>query len=164
MTLNPLSNDQLHSLRLKDTVVIRGRVTSFVGDYVQRQLVFDDHVPNRALRLVKAYIWQQSEKGMTQSSAIGCTVSSQNTLVPFFAADNYDQIAWITSGRATTVVGQKDYNDIIDPTNLISHQAFATFWHEGTLEELDINYMFIFQRVDLDDTDALIVTLNNYIS
>lgn len=163
MTLNPLSNDQLHSLRLKDTVVIRGRITSLPNTSVQRQLVFDDHVPNRALRLVKGYLFQDSDLNGVQSLALACNISSQETVIPLLHADNYNQIAWITSGRSTPYVGQKDYNDIIDPTNLISHQAFANFWHEGD-EPIDINFMFIFQRVDLDDTDALIVTLNNYIS
>lgn len=164
MTLNPFQNQELHSLRLKDTVVVRGQITSDGGAATsRRQIVFDDHVPNRALRLIKGYIFQTSEDGVTQQLAIACSISSTEEPAARFDATNYNQIGWFTSGRATAEVGQKDYNDIIDPTNLISHECWANFWHEGA-PDIPINFMFIFQRVDLDDTDALIVTLNNYIS
>jgi len=164
MTLNPFQNSELHSLRLKDTVVIRGQIISDAGPVAtRRQIVFDDHVPNRALRLIKGYIWQDSEDGANQQLAIACSISTVDGLIARFDASDYNQIGWMTSGRSTAEVGQKDYNDIIDPTNLISHQAFANFWHEGAVD-IRINFMFICQRVDLDDTDALIVTLNNYIS
>jgi hypothetical protein len=164
MTLNPFTNQDLHNVKLSNLVVMRGRLTVDAGPGVQRiHLVRDDHQPNLALRFIKGYIFQDSQDGLVQDTATACKLSTSTVGGAFFDASDYNQIAWITNGRATPEVGQKDYNDIIDPTNIISHDLYAEFWNEATFD-IELNYLFMFQRVDLDDTSALVVTLDNYIS
>lgn len=164
MTLNPFDNSRLHGLELADLVVIRGSIIATEGPGVDiLQLVRDTHQPNIALRLIKGYIFQDSADGVTADVAIACKLTTMETGQDSFDCGDFQQIAWITGGRATPQVGQKDYNDIIDPTNLVTHELFGEFWTEGNTDTV-VNYMFIFQRVELDDTQALVATLTDYIS
>lgn len=163
--MNPLSLSAMHGLDLSHLVCIRGEVNVDPGPTTERvQIVRDDHVPNKALRLVKAYIWQDSEDGTNQNAAIACRLTTGPVLTAAkFEAADFNQIAWITSQEAATQIGSKFHEDIIDPTNLIAGALFADFWEQENLPTT-VNYMFIFQRVDLTDTQALISTLDDYVS
>lgn len=163
--MNPLSNQELHNLKLSDLVVMRGKIQANAGIAVDRiHLIRDDHQPNRALRFIKGYIFQTSEDGIILDDGIACKLVTQPTAAPSFDASDYNQIAWMTSGKLSNEVAQRDLIDVVDPTNLISHDLYAEFWQELGAAPTPVNYLFIFQRVDLDDTDALVVTLDNYIS
>lgn len=163
--MNPFANQTLHNVKLQNLVVMRGQVNAGAGIAVDRvHLVRDDHQPNRALRFVKGYIFQNSEDGIILDDGIACKLTTQETASASFDASDYNQIAWITGGKLSNQVAQRDLIDVVDPTNLISHDLYAEFWQELGAAPTPINYLFIFQRVDLDDTDALVVTLDNYIS
>lgn len=162
---NPFSLPDMHKLDLADTVCVRGMVLVDAGPSTQRvQIARDDHVPNMALRLVKAYIWQDSEDGVQQNAAIACRVTSGALIAAArFDASDYNQIAWVTSTPSGTQIGSKFHEDIIDPTNLVAGVLYADFWEQAN-EAAKVNYMFIFQRVELTNTQALISTLSDYIS
>ena len=165
--MNPFSNQNLHNVKLENLVVMRGKLIVDAGPAVDRiHLVRDDHQPNRALRFIKGYIFQTSEDGVNLDNAIACKLTTVETAAASFDASDYNQIAWMSSGASapSTQLSQKEFVDIVDPSNIISHDLFAEFWMESGLIQTEVNYLFMFESVDLDDTEALVVTLDNYMS
>ena len=164
--INDFRLQDLFKPRLKDLFVIRDRIRVDAGPATDRiVLVRGDNLPNVACRLVSAYIFAESGDGTTSPLDIACKVSVGLDYPSFaeFDCGNSQEIAWITGNRSTPSIGNKDFNDVIDPRNLSNTDVVADFWSSVDFD-VDINYMFIFERVDLTDDQALVTTVGNIYS
>ena len=162
---NDFQNQLMHKVTDEDVVVVRGSLNidaGPAGDIVR--LLTDDHVPNRGLRLISGAIFQKSEEGVVSNDAIACKVTVVQDGSATFDASDFRQIGWFSSAKKHQEVGQGTDLNIVDPTNLVTGSLYATFWCSNTYDAQQASYMFIFKRVDLDDTQALVSSLSNYLA
>ncbi len=150
---------------MKSTKVrtLRGQITA-VGGKAQKQLILNDQLINRGLRVTGFFVWPDRVDTTAEQTfnAILSYAELSNALVVMDASDN-TQLGWSFYSQSLPAAGTSAksnsgfFNQLIDPDHIVNRDLFISL-REST-DNQALNYMVVCEMVELDDNEAIITII-----
>ena len=147
---------------------LRGQISAVSGK-ASKQLILNDQLINRGLRVKEFYIWPEIV-GNTITRTFNAILSYAelaNSNVDMDAGDN-TQFGWAFFSQAAAIpstgptVGEANpsfsgfFNQLIDPDHIVNRDLFISLRDSSTAT---VNYMVVCEMIDLDDNEAIITII-----
>ena len=147
---------------------LRGTITA-VGGKAEKQLILNDQLINRGLRVKEFYVWPAAVAATSTSvcNAILSYAALANANVNMDAGDN-TQLGWAFYAQVASVAsaGPPDpglqtaysgfFNQLIDPDHIINRDLFVSL--RGSSSRT-FNYLIVCELLDLTDDEAIVTII-----
>jgi len=146
---------------------LRGQITP-VGGKASKNLILNDQLINRGLRVTGFFVWPETAASNTQTfNAILSYAELGDANVEMNAGDN-TQIGWAfqmqTGSIASTAPDVPSvapstsgfFNQLIDPDHIINRDLFISLRNSTTRT---YNYMVVCELLELSDDEAIITII-----